>query len=90
MAREWANAGGMSAQVNVKEVVVLNLVPAVPSMDLQRVYVDGVKRFYSGKVVVAGDLMTFQLSAHSAVAIRVSRWNALAAGASHCFENRRV
>ena len=51
--------GKMAARARVKEVVLTHLVPPVPESELQRVYVDGVKKFYSGKVAVASDLMTF-------------------------------
>jgi ribonuclease BN (tRNA processing enzyme) len=53
------DVGRIAARAGVKEVVLTHLVPAVPDKDLQRVFVDGVKKFYSGKVVVASDLATF-------------------------------
>lgn len=53
------DVGRLAARAGVKEVVLTHLVPAVPDKDLQRVFVDGVKRFYFGKVVVASDLATF-------------------------------
>jgi ribonuclease BN (tRNA processing enzyme) len=51
--------GRIAARAGVKEVVLTHLVPAVPDGDLERVFINGVKKFYSGKVVVANDLMTF-------------------------------
>jgi ribonuclease BN (tRNA processing enzyme) len=40
-------------------VILTHLVPDVPDQDLQHVFIDGVKKFYSGKVTVTRDLMTF-------------------------------
>jgi ribonuclease BN (tRNA processing enzyme) len=51
--------GRMAARAGVKEVILTHLVPGVPDQDLQHVFIDGVKKFYSGKVTVARDLMTF-------------------------------
>jgi ribonuclease BN (tRNA processing enzyme) len=51
--------GKMAAQAGVKKVVLTHLLPAVPDQALQRTFVDGVKKYYSGPVVVATDLMSF-------------------------------
>lgn len=51
--------GKMAAQAGVKKVVLTHLLPAVPDQNLQQTFVDGVKKYYSGPVVIASDLMSF-------------------------------
>jgi ribonuclease BN (tRNA processing enzyme) len=51
--------GKMAAKAGVKTVVLTHLVPTVdPEANYQR-YVDGVKKFFSGPIALAKDLMRF-------------------------------
>lgn len=53
------DVGKMAAKAGVKSVVLTHLSPTTdPEDDYQR-YVDGVKKFFSGPIVVAKDLMRF-------------------------------
>ena len=53
------DVGKMAAKAGVKSVVLTHISPTVdPEDDYQR-YVDGVKKFFSGPIVVAKDLMRF-------------------------------
>jgi ribonuclease BN (tRNA processing enzyme) len=51
--------GKLAAKAGVKQVVLTHLVPNVPDSELDSVYIAGVKRFFSGPVVVARDLNSY-------------------------------
>jgi ribonuclease BN (tRNA processing enzyme) len=51
--------GKMATRAGVKKVVLTHILPTVPEKDLQQTFIDGVKKTYSGPVVVADDLMSF-------------------------------
>jgi ribonuclease BN (tRNA processing enzyme) len=51
--------GKMATRAGVKKVVLTHLLPAAPGQDVERTFVDGVRKHYAGPVVVAADLMSF-------------------------------
>jgi ribonuclease BN (tRNA processing enzyme) len=51
--------GKMAAKAGVKTVVMTHLSPTVDSKDDYQRYLDGAKKYYTGPILLAKDLMQF-------------------------------
>ncbi len=51
--------GKMAAKAGVKAVVMTHLAPTINAHDDYQRYVDGAKKYYSGPITLAKDLMKF-------------------------------